>query len=438
LGQVQAQEATLVVPRDKVLQDEAFEITVTGLNAWDRVTLELSTEIGGAPFASQADYHADAEGRVDLSIQASVSGSYQGVDPMGLFWSMIAAPGSEDQPFESTEEPWELPSPQVYELRALRKGTEIASTTLTRVIVQEGVQGRRLAQGRLRGALFLPEGPGPHPAMIVVSGSGGGYSESTAAALASRGYAALGLAYFNAPDLPDQLAEIPLEYFEDAIEWLGGVPEVDPERIGVIGGSRGGELALLIGSVSPRIRVVVSKVPSHVVWGACCDESVAMKSAWTREGEPVPFLDASRTSMMAPSYWKAVQGDYLAYFWLSLADSEAEARATIPVENISGPILLISGGDDQLWPSTYMADRLMGRLDARGFPHPYVHLRYDDAGHALGITPYWPTERLVSVIHPVVKEEMALGGTAESLAHAALDSWKRTLEFLDLHLRGEG
>jgi dienelactone hydrolase len=271
--------------------------------------------------------------------------------------------------------------------------------------------------------------------MIVVSGSGGGYSERTAAALAGRGVAALGLAYFNAPDLPDQLIEIPLEYFEEALEWLAAQPEVDGNRIGVTGGSRGGELALLLGSHIPRFRVVVARVPAHVVWEGCCDETAFGKTSWTKGGEPIPFMPSSPISMMASRYWDAVQADLLGYFWLSLADQKAEAEAGVPVERIDGPILLISGGDDRLWPSTYMADRVMERLAANDFRHPYVHLRYDDAGHAVGMTPYWPTARLVSVIHPVVQEDMLLGGTAESLAHSAVDSWRRTLEFLEMYLR---
>jgi len=314
-------------------------------------------------------------------------------------------------------------------------GKEVASASLERMVVPEGIEVRRLTEGRLRGVLFLPPGDGPHPALLVVTGSGGGYSSEKAAALASRGFAALALAYFNAPDLPDQLVEIPLEYFEEGLEWLAAVPEVDGDRLGVIGGSRGGELSLLLGSVFPQIRAVVSQVPSHVVWGGCCDEAASMKSSWTLDGEPVSAMPPTMLPMQAQKYWPKIRGDWLSYFWLSFGDPEGEAAATIPVEKIGGPVLLVSGGDDQLWPSTYMADRVMARLDAHDFQHPYVHLRYDDAGHAVGFTPYWPTARWVSIFHPVAKEHMALGGTAASLAHCHEDAWQRTLEFLEEYLR---
>jgi dienelactone hydrolase len=416
------------------MHDEVVEITVTGLPPLARVTLQLSAELNGTPYSSAADFYADLQGRVDLTTDAPVAGSYQGVDAMGLFWSMVSAPDARDDPLGSTGDPWDLPPPQPYELLAMVDGEEVASASLERILVQEGVTARRLAEGRLRGALFIPPGPGPHPAMIVVSGSGGGYSQSIAASLASRGFAALGLAYFNAPDLPDQMIEVPLEYFEEGLDWLAAQPEVDGNRIGITGGSRGGELSLLLGSMIPRFRVVVSRVPAHVSWEACCDETALGKAAWTWGGEPIPFMPNSPVSMMASLYWDALQADYLGYFWLSLADQEAETAAAIPVERIDGPVLLISGGDDRLWPSAYMADRVMDRLKAHDFQHPFTHLRYDDAGHAF-LTPYWPTARLVSILHPVVQEEMLLGGTPASLAYAAEDSWEKTVEFLETYLR---
>jgi dienelactone hydrolase len=348
---------------------------------------------------------------------------------------MVAEPSKEETGSLFESDPWELPPPQPYRLDALVDGAEVATAALERVRVPDGVELRRLEKGRLRGVLFLPPGDGPHPALIVVSGSNGGFSEGFAAALASRGFAALGLAYFNAPDLPDQLVEIPLEYFGEALDWLAAVPEVDGERIGVIGGSRGGELSLLLGSVYPQLRVVVARVPSHVVWGGCCDEAAAMTSSWTLHGEPIPSIPPSMLPVMAQRYWARIRGDWLSYFWLSLGDPEAVAAATIRVERINGPVLLASGGDDQLWPSSYMADRVMERLHEHDFPHPFIHLRYDNAGHAVGLPPYDPTARLVKVFHPVAKEYMTLGGTAESLARASVDCWQRTLEFLETYLR---
>ncbi len=429
------EKARIELSSDSVMQDEVIEIAVISLDPWARVTLRLTTVIDGTDFVSAADYHADESGRVEVATQAPVTGSYQGTDAMGLFWSMIPETLDMGPMAEATRDPWKTQPPQRYVLTALLGDEEITSVSLQRIIVPEGVSVQRLNEGRLRGVLFLPAGDGPFPALLGVTGSGGGYYPSEgAAALASRGFAVLGMAYFNAPDLPEQLVNIPLEYFEESLEWLAAVPEVDGDRIGVIGGSRGGELALVLGSRFPQLRVVVSKVPSHVVWPGCCTEEAFEKPSWTWGGEPLTAMPIPRITDRAGQYWPAVRDEWLGFYWIGLGNTEAEAAATIPVEKINGPVLLITGGDDRCWPGTYMADRVMERLEAHNFPHTHVHLSYDDSGHAAGSLPYWPTARMVNPIHPLNQEPIALGGTAESLARSSEDSYQRTLEFLGKYL----
>ena len=57
-------------------------------------------------------------------------------------------------------------------------------------------------------------------------------------------------------------------------------------------------------------------------------------------------------------------------FESSLDDASAAAAAAIPVEKIAGPLMLISGTDDQVWPSvpTRTSSSSGGRLQA--FPMP--------------------------------------------------------------------
>ena len=119
----------------------------------------------------------------------------------------------------------------------------------------------------LVGTLFYPETPGPHPTVVALGGWGGGLREGGAEALASEGFAALALAYFGVEPLPHKLTEIPLEYFAEAIAWLKSQPAVDADRIAVVGNSKGGELALLLGATYPEdVEAVVGYAPSAVVW----------------------------------------------------------------------------------------------------------------------------------------------------------------------------
>jgi dienelactone hydrolase len=112
------------------------------------------------------------------------------------------------------------------------------------------------------------------------------------ALLADHGAAALALAYFKEPSLPKKLRNVPLEYFQKALKRLRSAPNVDPKRIFVMGGSRGGEAALLIGATYPRlVHGVIALVPSNVVNSSPDGRS----PAWTLHGEPVPFTPRTGT-----------------------------------------------------------------------------------------------------------------------------------------------
>ena len=127
----------------------------------------------------------------------------------------------------------------------------------------------------------------------------------------------------------------------------------------------------------------------------------------------------------APQYAELIS------FWCSMEDIAQVERASIPVENINGAVLLITGKDDRLWPSSYMADQVIDRLKLHEFSHPYSHLSYENAGHAIMI-PYWPV--FTRIFHPVAKIWLEFGGTSYGNAVAQEDSWTKMFEFLDANL----
>ena len=101
--------------------------------------------------------------------------------------------------------------------------------------------------------------------------------------------------------------------------------------------------------------------------------------------------------------------------------------ATIAVENINGPVMLISGGDDQLWPSTRLSEVAMERLRVYDHPFPYEHLRYEDAGHMIGVPGTGPNGNQISSFN--------VGGSARTNNFASADSWPKVLNFLANNLR---
>jgi dienelactone hydrolase len=416
---------------DESLVDQTLAIRIRGLGAGERVNIRLcSAGYADSVLLSHALFVADANGVVDLARQAPVEGSYEGVDAMGLFWSRApirAAAAPHDA--AAHEDPLTVTLSAVAEDGSAAVARHIKRTFASAEVVSQGVRERGLV-----GRMFEPAGHGPHPAVLVVGGSNGGlaWSQEMAALLASHGFAALALAYFGAEGLPPTLDRIPLEYFETALDWLAARPSVAGARIAVTGLSRGGELALLLGATYARISAIVAWVPSGIVGPAF---PTSGRGAWTLGGQEIPFA-----STLSYEEWDKALASGLAregsfdWFLLPLQDAEYAAKATIPVERIQGPVLMVSGQEDGMWPSTELTAFAIRRFEQMGFAHQVEHLSYPGAGHSI-IWPNAPTTMLKSK-HSVSGEDVDMGGTPEGTARARQDAWPRVLAFLKNALDG--
>lgn len=280
-----------------------------------------------------------------------------------------------------------------------------------------------VAESGLVAAFMTPRSGGPHPAIIVLGGSEGGTNLVRGVALefARQGYAVLALSYFGAPGLPATAEEIPLEYFDRAIAWLAQQSEVDPDRMGIFGISKGGEAALLVGSRSPQLRAVAAGVPSSLVWqGIPAQFNAPPTSTWSVGGVPAPYLPYDPSVRFDfTRYMESIYAQYAG----ALSTVDAHPDAIIPVERINGPVLLISGRDDAMWPSSVMSDMVVSRLRAKGFNHPVEHLAYEDAGHAVSSPPGLPN----TSGYP----DEAAGGTAAGNAAGRADMWRHLVVFFD-------
>ena len=385
-----------VTPR--VAMDDPAMIRATGLTPGERVTIHAElVDGGGQRWTSQAEFVAGAAGDVDTAKQAPVSGSYKEISPMGLVWSMM--PAAKNVP---AYQPMRDLGPQAIDLRITRKTGEPLTARLEQVAIAEGVQRIPVHDGALRGIFFVPPGAERHPGVLVLGGSNGGLPARQAAWLASRGFAALALAYFRYQDLPPQLEQIPLEYFDRALTWMAARREITPGKLAVMGTSRGGELALQLGSMFPAISAVVAYVPADVRWAACCRMNGA--PAWTWKGQPLPYV--------VPRAMNAPRGD-----------------AAIQVEKTHGPILMISGEADHVWRSWEMADNVAGRLKRAHFAYSFQNLKYPHAGHSSGRPGFQPTWH-GEVRNPTSGRELDLGGSPKGDAESTIDSMPKVLDFL--------
>ncbi|GAB3990144.1 hypothetical protein GCM10029978_117240 [Actinoallomurus acanthiterrae] len=393
-GPQHSDRAVIGVDAPAALADRPVHLTVGGLVPHD--TVEVSADAQdhlGAGWRSRAVFRADGRGTVDLDRTRPRSGTYTGLDGMGLFWSMVRATGDPDEGFFYPLFPY-LQAAYDVRVTVTAHGHRLATRTLTRQWVAPGVTHKSftVAADKVDGDLFLPPpGRGRRPAVLVFGGSEGGNSGNfDAALLASHGYPALSLAYFHDAGLPAVLQDIPMEYFARAARLLAAQPGVDPAHVVARGYSRGTEAALLLGQLYPDlIHGVIVYSPSdrvHLGLGA----HVPGGDAWTWHGRPIP-------------------------------------QEVIPLDHVDGPVLAIAGTQDRLWPmASDWAGEIVTELSRDRFPHQA--LIYPGAGHGVGTAPYTAAgTRSWNALAGRVLEE---GGTRAANAAAKAQGWPKVLAFL--------
>jgi dienelactone hydrolase len=393
----------LEVQPETVLVDQQASIVATGLGAGQVATVTATRRIDSVrSLVSRAVFRASDNGVIDVARDAPDSGTYAGIDGMGLIWSL--AP--EDHPARQQSPERNAQPPGVTEFELAIDGQTRATARLMQLSVAPGTRRVAVRDFGLVGTLFIPPGSGRRPIVIVLGGSEGGLesAEARAEPLTAHGYAALALAYFRMETLPRELVRIPLEYFERALAWIPTQPELDSTRVAIIGASRGAEAALLVATRMTMIRAVVAYGPSSLVWGGLDRTNPgAHVPAWTAGGVGLES-GTSRAILDVP---------------------DSVARYAIPVERMHAPVLLIAGEDDRVWPSPKMAHQVIERLRFAGHSTASAELIFPDAGHAIAF-PFIP-----------VAPRLSIGGTAAGTARADWESWLAVLTFLDQALKRE-
>jgi uncharacterized protein len=127
---------------------------------------------------------------------------------------------------------------------------------------------------RLDALLHLPDGPGPHPAVVL--GGGWCYVKEIALPLFAEVFAAAGIAALTidyrtfGPSTGEPRRHIDpslqIEDYRNAISYLERRDDVAADRIGAWGISYGGGHVLILGAIDSRVRAVCSVVPVIDGW----------------------------------------------------------------------------------------------------------------------------------------------------------------------------
>lgn len=423
-----AQVSFTVTPSEPLI-DEPVRIVLDGLSHNSPITLRAKSEAQDHLWwRSEIVINSGPDGHIDLGARAPQAGSYQGIDAMGLFWSMKPDkdPKNADHSFFAVKDLFKAIDTNIEVVEA---GQVVGSVTIVRRYSKAAVKCSPLKDAGLHGILCFPDDGKQHHGVLVIGGSEGGAGlPDVTVLLASHGFTALSLSYFGESGQPATLQNIPLEYFQRAANWMLRLPETRSRRIAVFAVSRGTEAALQLAAMSSVIDAVVARSPSFVRWGGISARGLPGGPAWTFSGKPLPYIPNRIPLWFGTQYlWDRAIAEPVRQTPLFLYDLSifgATDSVEIPVENIHGPILLLSGKDDQIWPGDMMADKLMARLKQHGHPYHDAHLSYDQVGHSIPCE-YLPTAGDFSGLRLVI------GGNAEGVANAQRDSWPKILGFLN-------
>jgi pimeloyl-ACP methyl ester carboxylesterase len=421
---------SLSVFPENVVAGDPVVIRVTNLPPGVQVAIEASgTDQYGQTWSSSAVYAADANGTVDLSRDAPVSGSYAGVSQAGLFWSMAPDPAAKHV------------TPMVG-IESIAIAVKVGGVEAARGAVSLSTEVELDVQtvtGDISGKFYIPKGAaGPFPAMIVLGGSEGGAMQGIPGILASKlRRPVLALSYFDpGANPPTYLQDIAIEYFEKAFDWLDSNPLVKRDSFVLYGVSRGAELSLLLASMFPdRVRGVVGNMPSSVLWAG--EGKTQGAPAWVYQGRPLPYINTEMSEQMYGDFMMAAKsGTPYAFkqvyqYSLGIASALEVEAASVKIENAAGPVLMIGSDMDGVWMSSQFAETLSGRLKSRSFKYPVENLGYPCAGHFL-FHGYMP-----ATVHKLNEGDfwMDLGGTTDGIGAASTDAWPRTIDFLERTLK---
>lgn len=261
--------------------------------------------------------------------------------------------------------------------------------------------------------------------MIDLLGGAGGLVEFKASLLASRGFAALALAYMDFDGLPEIPPAVDMEYFEEAANWLSNHAKVLPHGIGLHSICYGSWIAIVMASLQMKaIKTVVAISPLvH-----------ANPSPFQYKGkvsEVIPFENSKKITTEEGCIWR--------YALPTITDYNTPVSKyppITPVENISCPVLLVRGTEDLNVNADFSVNLIREGLKKHGKENLCSVLSYPGAGHLIE-PPYTP-HCYASYVKNMGKWSgdyyIVWGGEMKCHARAQEDAWPNILSFLRSNL----
>ncbi|XP_050963261.1 acyl-coenzyme A amino acid N-acyltransferase 1-like [Labeo rohita] len=403
------------------LVDEKFQIIVMNLPPNQKVTLHSLHQSEDKDFwEAFGHYISDEHGSVTGDKDESFGGTYEGIEPMGLMWSMRPIAGSRHGLRLHKRDIFTPVAVQIsvysgHLFHGFSQQTPPVTSVIERWYIAPGVKRVSIKEKEVRGTLFLPPGPGPYPGVLDLWGTGGGLVEYRSALLASHGFASMALEFLTPENL--RLEDIDASYFEKAYHILKSHPAVQWDQLAVLGQSLGSVITLSMVAyarvIKPQCCVCISG--SHLM---PFDKSLS---------EFFEKIEKHADKLYVNEDNQVICRDLI----LSLPCQILK----VDVGGIKCPLLLVNGDDDQMVPSVESAEDMEMMMEKAGNRHLLEILTYPDAGHLIE-PPYSPHFCATNFDQQWTKERIVMlwGGQTKPHAYAQEDAWKKILAFLRQHL----
>ncbi|KAL0962687.1 hypothetical protein UPYG_G00343980 [Umbra pygmaea] len=379
------------------LVDEKIQVVVNNLPPLFPVTLHSLHHSEDKDYWEAFGHYTSSNlGMVTVTKDASLGGTYEGTEPMGLLWSMQPVPGSRTG------------------LR-LRK-MDVLTPYDERWYLAPGVQRIDVREDGVKGTLFLPPGPGPFPGVLDLWGGGGGLVEYRSGLLASHGFVSMALEYLSSDK--DRTSRLEYKYFENAFRIVQQHPLVMKERIALFGLSLGTSVSLTMAAysevISPRCCVCISGSHVHPL-------NISLHDVFTKFIENAHKTRFDEEGRMV---WKDI-----------ILPIPSDPEEKVDMGRIKCPLMLVVGEDDQNWATVESAEDMAQMMHAAGNKHLLTTLRYPGAGHLIE-PPYTPLSRASNYIFQQTRDKVIMlwGGHTKPHADAQEDAWGKILFFLRQHL----
>ncbi|MEM9086468.1 MAG: acyl-CoA thioesterase/BAAT N-terminal domain-containing protein [Pseudomonadota bacterium] len=373
-------------------------------------------------YQSTAVFRSDENGRVELATSPALSGSYEGVDAMGLFRNMEPA---NDEPVK--------PDDRVT-LTALIDGKVIATAEFEIRSAPPSFQVEEVAG--IPGSFFAAHpGPGKQPVIIIVDGVDGNREgrEVFMPRLVAKGYSVFHFATYeiiygpgkaSVEGIPTRYVDIPVDRLQMVRDWLVQRGDVDADRMGLYGYSRNGAYVLLAATKFDWIKAVAGISPSDVVWEGWGDGvKLGTTSSYSWRGQSLGYVPYSdnwfrETSKFARGERGRLRTPMDEGRW---ANPDRVKTARIPIETYTGALLVAGGEQDDLWSAGHMVQNVAERRAEAGLETSLLVL--PEAAHGISGTGTNPT---------FLFEQ---GEKRRIEAHGQAKVWAATLEFFEKALK---